>query len=115
MGKKQEKIERFIIEPNLTPMFGLTVTKDTDIEDWTEDKKVHQTIKDLTLTTIVKDKFKKNGLKIEEDSKLTIKLNEGVRLIWTEAEGYILPTQRLMKRKEIKEELNNLDGIEGLE
>ena len=115
MSRKQEKIERFIIEPNLTPIFGVTVTKETDIEDWTEDKKVHQTIKDLVLTTVVKDKFKKNGVEIEEDSKLIIKLSEGTRLIWTEAEGYILPTQRLVSRKEIKEELKNLDGIEGLE
>lgn len=115
MSKKQEKIERFIIEPNLTPIFGLTVTKETDIEDWTDDKKVHQTIKDLVLTTVIKDKFKKNGVEIEEDSKLIIKLSEGIRLIWTESEGYILPTQRLVSRKEIEEDLKNLDGIEGLE
>lgn len=112
--KKQEKIERFIIEPNLAPLFGVTVTKDTEIEDWTDDKKVHQTIKDLVLTTEVKDNFEKNGTKIKEDSKLTIELREGQRLLWTQSEGYILPVQRLMTRDEIKEELKNLDGIEGL-
>ena len=116
MEKKiQKKIERFIIEPNLTPIMGVTVTKETDIEDWTEDKKVHQIIKDLVLTTIVKDKFDRNGIEIEEDSKMTVKLKEGTRLIWTEAEGYILPKQRLLTRKDIKEELKFLDGIEGLE
>ena len=29
MRKKQEKLERFLLEPQYTPLFGITVTKDT--------------------------------------------------------------------------------------
>ena len=53
--KMKEKIERFLVEPNLTPVFGQTITKDTELDVWTEDKKVHQIIKDLTITTISED------------------------------------------------------------
>ena len=113
--KPQKKIERLLLEPTYTPLFGVTVTKDTDIDDYTKDKKVHQTIKNLTLTTVVKDKKKGNGYELEEDSKLIFHLKEGTRLIWTESEGYILPQQKLTTRKEITENLKNLDGIEGLE
>ncbi len=115
---KQQKIERFLLEPEYTPLFGITVRKDTDIEDWTNDKTVHQTIKDLVLTTEIKRKEAGNGesLKgIEETSILKLELEEGTRLLWTESQGYMLPTQRLTTRKEIKENLENLDGIEGLE
>jgi hypothetical protein len=113
---KQTKVERFIVEPNITPIFGVTVKKDTDIEDWTEDKKIHQTIKDLVITTEETDERKNGDIEISIKSVMKIKVPEGTRLIWTEGSGYILPTtQRLMTRKEIKEDLDNLDGIEGLE
>lgn len=115
MRKKQEKVERFLLEPQYTPLFGITVTKDTVIDDYTEDKKVHQTIKDLVLTTRVKDNKKNEDYEIEEDSVLILKLKEGTRLLWTQTEGYILPQQKLVTRKEIRENLNYLDGIEGLE
>ena len=115
MRKQQEKIERFLIEPTYTPLFGLTVTKDTVIDDYTDDKKVHQTIKDLVLTTVVKDTVKNEDYEMTEDSKLVMKLKEGTRLLWTQAEGYILPKQKLVTRKEIKDNLNCLDGIEGLD
>ena len=115
MRKEQEKIERFLLEPTYTPLFGLTVTKDTVIDDYTDDKKVHQTIKDLVLTTIVKDTIKNEDYEMTEDSKLVMKLKEGTRLLWTQTEGYILPKQPLVTRNEIRENLNNLEGIEGLE
>ena len=113
--KIQEKVERFLLEPQYTPLFGVTVTKDTNIEDWTEDKTVHQTIKNLVFTTKIKRKNNNDYYEMEEKTTLKLKLHEGTRLLWTESEGYILPTQRLVTRKEIKKDLKNLDGIEGLE
>lgn len=115
MKKEQEKVERFLIEPAYTPLFGVTVTKDTDIEDYTDDNSVHQTIKNLVFTTEVHKKVVNGEYEMEEESKLTLKLKEGTRLLWSQTEGYILPQQRLVTRKEIKENLDNLDGIEGLE
>lgn len=114
MRKQQEKVERFLLEPQYAPLFGLTVTKETVIDDYTDDKKVHQTIKDLVLTTHIKDKKVNENYEMEEDSKLIMKLKEGTRLLWTQSEGYILPQQKLVTRKEIIENLNYLDGIEGL-
>lgn len=115
-GKKpQDKVERFLVSPHYSPLFGLTVTKETDIDDVANDGKVHQTIKDLVFTTILKDKVEAQGCEIEEDSKLTIKLKEGTRLIWTEDKGYILPDFEPVTRAEIKEQLDYLDGIAGLE
>ncbi|MBP5470308.1 MAG: hypothetical protein J6Z11_13815 [Candidatus Riflebacteria bacterium] len=115
-GKKpQEKVERFLIEPHYTPLFGLTVTKNTEIDDVANEGKVHQTIKDLVFITEVKLSTDNDGLEIEEESKLTIKLPEGTRLIWTEDKGYIIPDFKPVTRKEIKEDLDCLNGIAGLE
>jgi hypothetical protein len=115
-GKKpQEKVERFLISPQYRPLFGLTVTRETEIDDVANDGKVHQTIKDLLFITELTDKVDVNGIEIEENSTLKIKLKEGTRLIWTEDKGYILPDFEPVTRKEIKEQLDYLDGIAGLE
>ena len=68
--KPQEKVERFMIKPHYSLLLGVTVTKDTDIEDETDDGKVHQTIKGTVFTTVKKDKYERNGIKVEERSKL---------------------------------------------
>ncbi len=115
-GKKpQEKIERFLVKPRYAPIFGVTVTKDTDIDDIECNGEIHQTIKNLVLTTEINKKIKNNEYEFEEVSKVTMKLKEGTRLIWQEGQGYILPSVDLTTRKEIVENLKCLDGIEGLE
>lgn len=114
-GKKpQEKIERFLLKPCYSPIFGVTVTKDTDIDDIECDGEIHQTIKDLTLTTEIHKQIKNEEYEFEEESKVTIKLKEGTRLIWQEGQGYILPSVPVTTRKDIREELEALNGIEGL-
>lgn len=115
-GKKpQEKIERFILRPQYTPILGVTVTKDTDIDDIARNGLVHQTIKNLVFTTEINRDVEKDGCKINEYSKLTINLKEGTRLLWSQMDGYVLPETRPVTRKEIKKDLDNLNGIEGLE
>ncbi len=116
-GKKpQEKIERFLIRPKYSPLFGVTVTKDTDIDDIARDGIIHQTIKGTEFITEVHNKIKCDEYEFEEESKVTMKLKEGTILIWQEDQGYILPNGiQLTTRKEIREELDCLDGIEGLE
>ena len=111
-----EIIERFLVEPNLTPVFGQTIHKDTKLDVWTEDKKVHQIIEDLVITTIEEDKKDGKGYEMEFKSEMKIKIPDGTRLLWTESQGYVLPTnQRLMTREELKEAIDELDNIEGLE
>ena len=115
-GKKpQDKIERFLIKPHYSPFFGVTVTKDTDIDDIESDGEIHQTIKDLTLTTEIHKIHKVEDFEYREDSVVSVKLKEGTRLIWQEGQGYILPDFPVVKRPEIIEELKCLDGIEGLD
>lgn len=106
--KPQEKVERFMIKPHYGLFLGVTVTKDTDIEDETEDGKVHQTIKGTTFTTIKKDKRERDGIVIEEDSKLSVKVPEGTRLVWIEGQGYILPDFEAKTTKEIIEDMDCL-------
>ena len=112
----KEKIERFLVEPNLTPVFGQTITKDTDLDIWTEDKKVHQIIKDLTITTISEDGRKTDAFDMNFKSEMTMTIPNGTRLLWTETQGYVLPSsQKLMTREELINEIKDLDNIEGLE
>lgn len=103
--KPQQKVERFMIKPHYGLFLGLTVTKDTDVEDETEDGKVHQTIKGTTFTTIKKDEREHNGVKIQEDSKLIVEVPEGTRLIWVEGQGYILPDFEAKTTKEVIEDM----------
>ena len=104
--KPQEKVERFMIKPHYGLFLGVTVTKDTDIEDETEDGKVHQTIKGTTFTTIKRDEIEKDGMKIKEDSKLVVEVTEGTRLVWVEGQGYILPDFEVKTTKEVIEDMN---------
>ena len=113
--KPQEKIERWLLRPKYTTIFGVTVTKDTDIDDIASNGEIHQTIKNLVFTTEIHKTVEEEEYKFEEESVVKIHLKEGTRLIWIDGSGYILPNVELTTRKEIIEELNCLDGIEGLE
>ena len=84
----KEKIERFLVEPNLSPVFGQTITKDTELDVWTEDKKVHQIIKDLTITTISEDGTETDNYDMKFKSEMILKIKDGTRLLWTETQGY---------------------------
>lgn len=109
MGKKlkpQETVERFMMKPHYGLFLGVTVTKDTDIEDEVDDGKVHQTIKGTTFTTIKKDTIEKDGVKVTEESKLIVEVPEGTRLIWIEGQGYILPDFEVKTTKEVIEDMD---------
>lgn len=109
MGKKlkpQETVERFMMKPHYGLFLGVTVTKDTDIEDEADDGKVHQTIKGTIFTTVKKDTIEKDGVKITEESKLIVEVPEGTRLIWIEGQGYILPDFEVKTTKEVIEDMD---------
>lgn len=109
-GKKpQEKVERYMIKPQYYQFLGLTVNKDTDVDDVTEDGRVHQTIKGTKFITEVKDEREHNGAKIKEYSKLEIELKEGTRLIWQDGQGYILPDFEPKSVEEVKDDLECLN------
>ena len=51
LQRKNMEHELFIIKPSLRQYYGRTVKKDTEFDEYTEDKTVHQILKDLVLTT----------------------------------------------------------------
>lgn len=109
MGKKlkpQETVERFMMKPHYGLFLGVTVTKDTDIEDEADDGKVHQTIKGTTFTTVKKDTIEKDGVKVTEESKLIVEVPEGTRLIWIDGQGYLLPDFEVKTTKEVIEDMD---------
>lgn len=117
--KQQKELERFFMAPNYTPVLGLTVTKNTDVEDedYKEDEVSKMTIKqkikglkfktETTLETTLK-----NGEKMKEKSCVELELKEGTRLIWLDGKGYILPGEKFQTLKEIREDLEYLKDLD---
>ena len=59
-----EKVEYYTLRPSLKQYFGRKVNKSLTFDEWTEDKKVHQTLKDLEQTVNFINSHKIKGLKI---------------------------------------------------
>lgn len=103
--------ELFTIRPTLKQYYGRTITKDTEFDETTEDKAVHQVLKNLVLTTEVNRESEYNGVKSTEYSKLTQELPEGTILIWNEGMGYILPDREVYKIADLEKEINEVKEI----
>lgn len=103
--------ELFIVRPSLKQYYGRTVNKEMEFDEWTDDKSVHQILKDLVLTTEVVKEREFNDIKSKEESKLVQELPEGCVLIWTEEEGYILPNYPMYKVKDLVEEIEEIKEI----
>lgn len=92
-----EKPEYFIVNPSIQLFGGVEVKKDTEFETYNGDKTVHQTLKNLVLTTEIKRKSEYNGIKSTEESKMTTELPEHTILVWGEQEGYIVPNYQMVR------------------
>lgn len=103
--------ELFIVKPSLKQYYGRTITKEMEFDEYTDDKCVHQVLKDLTLTTEVKKEREINDIKCTEDSKLIQVLPENTILIWTEEEGYIVPNYPMYKVKDLIAEIDEIKEI----
>lgn len=117
--KQQKKLERFFMAPNYTPVLGLIVTKDTDVEDedYKEDEvskmTVKQKIKGLKFKTeTMLETTLKNGEKMKEKSCVELELKEGTRLIWLDGKGYILPGEKFQTLKEIREDIEYIKDLD---
>ena len=53
--------ELFTIKPSLRQYYGRTITKETEFDEYTDDKTVHQTLKDLILTTEINKENEYDG------------------------------------------------------
>lgn len=103
--------ELFTVKPSLKQYYGRTVSKDTEFDEYNDDKSIHQTMKDLVLTTEIKRETEFNGMKCEEHSTLKQELKEGVVLLWNEQQGYILPNVEVYKLKDLEEEIVRIKEI----
>lgn len=106
-----EKNELFIIKPSLKQYYGRTIKKEMEFDEYTEDKTVHQTLKNLVLTTEINKETEFNGIKSIEKSLLSQELPEGTILIWNEQLGYIIPDRQVYKMNELKEEITQIEQI----
>lgn len=106
-----EKVEYYIVAPSSKLFGGIKVTKETEFETYNDDKTVHQTMKDLVLTTELKKDSDYNGIKSTEESKLVTTLPEGIVLVWSEETGYIVPNYHMVKVTEAIETLNKIKDI----
>ena len=109
--EEQKNNELFIVKPNLKQYYGRTVTKEMEFDEWTDNKEVHQTLKDLVLTTEVKKESEVNDIKFKEESKLVQEMPEGTVLIWTEEEGYIIPNYPMYKLRNLIDEIDQVKEI----
>lgn len=103
--------ELFIVKPSLKQYYGRTISKDTEFDEWTDDKSVHQTLKDLVLTTEVNKEMEINDIKMTEKSTLTQTFPEGSILLWTEEEGYIIPNHPVYKLKDLEKDIEDIKEI----
>ncbi len=111
--EKKERVEFYTLKPSLRQYFGRKVNKRLEFDEYTEDKKVHQTLKNLVLTTEIKDsrrvKMIVNGkeetIESEETSTIVQKLVTGLVLIWDENQGYIIPSYQMCTLEEIENDL----------
>lgn len=103
--------ELFIVRPNLHQHYGRTVTKEMEFDEYTEDKTIHQTLKNLVLTTEINKENEFEGVKSTEHSVLTQELPEGTILIWNELDGYIMPNVAVYKMKDLEEEIKQIKEI----
>ncbi len=106
-----EKVEYYTLRPNLKQIYGKKVDETTEFKEQTEDGTVHQTFKNLTLTTEIKRKEDLGKITLEETSKIVIKVPSGTILIWNEQEGFIVPQYQMCTLEEVEEDIKNIKNI----
>lgn len=106
-----KNMEFFTAKPNLHQVYGKTVTKELEFDEYTESKSVHQIMKDCVLTTEIHNESEFNGIKTIEDSKLIQTIPEGTRLIWNEQAGYIIPNVQVCTLEELEEDIKDIKNV----
>lgn len=107
----KDKLEFYTVRPNLKQIYGRKITKDLEFDEYTEDKTIHQILKNCVLTTIIDKEYEQVGCKIKEYSKTEVEYPEGTVLIWNEEVGYIMPQVQVCTLEEIEEEIKEFKGI----
>lgn len=103
--------ELFIVKQSLKQYYGRTVTKETKFDETTDNGEVHQTLENCVLTTEINKEFTQGGIKATLHSVLKEEIPEGTIIIWSEAEGYIVPNAPMYKLKDLEEEIKEVKEI----
>lgn len=116
MGKsKNVEFKKVILSPSMKVFLGITVTKDTYIEDElilpNGKGTIKQIIKDLVLTTRINKEYESCGIKTIEKSILKQELPEGIELVWGENEGYVISPYKMATVPEVIEDLEAIKDI----
>lgn len=108
---KKENVEYFVVKPSTQLFGGIKVNKETEFDVYNDDKTVHQTMKDLVLTTEITKESEYAGIKSKEESKLTTEIPEGTVIVWSEETGYIIPNYVMVRPEEGVEMMQSIVGI----
>ena len=103
--------ELFTIKPNLKQYYGRTVTKDMKFEETIDNGEIRQTLKDLVLTTEINKEWEQGGIKNTLHSVHTEELTEGTVLIWSEAQGYVVPNVEMCKLRDVESGIAEIKEI----
>ena len=83
------KHELFVEQPCLDLKAGIKVTKDTEVTYKAE--RVEQTLRNLVLETVLEDDGTNGFNTYKSKSHITINLNDGDILLFSEERGYYMP------------------------
>lgn len=108
---KENNLEFYMVKPSLKQIYGKKISKDTEFDEWTDDKSVHQVLKKLTLKTTINKQTEFCGIKSVEKSELVQILTEGTILLWNEEVGYIIPNCQVCTIEELSEEIKEVEKI----
>ena len=103
--------ELFTVKPSLKQYYGRTVTKEMEFDETSENGEIHQTLKNCVLTTEINKEWQQGDIENSYHSVQTEKLPEGTIIIWSEAEGYIVPNVPMYKLKDLEEEIKEIKEI----
>ena len=106
-----EKVEYYVVQPSTKLFGGIKIDKNTEFEVYNDDQTVHQTMKNLVLTTELTKESEYAGIKSKEESKLVTEVPEGIVLVWDEETGYIIPNYHMVRPEEAIKILENVEGI----
>lgn len=103
--------ELFTIKPSLSQYYGRTVTKEMEFDETTDNGEIHQTLKNLVLTTEINREWMQGDIKNTIHSVQTEELPEGTIIIWSELEGYIVPNVPMYKLRDLEAEIKEIKEI----
>lgn len=109
----EEKLQYYTLEPSLQQFYGIKVDESTKFDEETEDGTVKQHFEDLTLTTEVHriTESEDSPYRVEETSKMEVKMPVGTILIWNEQEGFILSKYKMTTLSDLESEIQEIKEV----